>query len=287
MNDQDFKLIPFLKSVPVTDEPPEIVWQAGISLVAYGVRIGVRVNKIEHFAKVFRYFPPFWKLSTDPQVDHLFSIVAADECREKNILYWNGAESNSAADADWLISNLEPRVRLVVGEFAVRRVFVHAGVVGWKGRAIIIPAQSNQGKSTLVREFVKLGAVYYSDEFAVIDAAGRIHPYPKLISIREKWAAEGKQIDYPIEAFGGKQGKKPLILGKVLLTEFTSGKVRQLHELSQGSGILELLRHTISTQNNPARTLLYLQIATKNAEFWQGKRGEAVEFARQILFSGK
>ena len=59
------------------------------------------------------------------------------------------------------------------------RVFVHAGVVGWKGHAIVIPGRSRSGKTTLVAELVKAGAEYYSDEFAVLDAEGRVHPFPE------------------------------------------------------------------------------------------------------------
>jgi serine kinase of HPr protein (carbohydrate metabolism regulator) len=58
-------------------------------------------------------------------------------------------------------------------------LFVHAGVVAWRGRAVLIPGASNAGKSTLVAELVRRGATYYSDEYAAIDAAGRVHPYAR------------------------------------------------------------------------------------------------------------
>ena len=37
------------------------------------------------------------------------------------------------------LSGFESVARLSVAELAPRRVFVHAGVVGWKGRAIVVP----------------------------------------------------------------------------------------------------------------------------------------------------
>lgn len=37
-------------------------------------------------------------------------------------------------------------IRVVIGEFAVDRVFMHAGAVGWNGKAIIIPGESFKGK---------------------------------------------------------------------------------------------------------------------------------------------
>jgi hypothetical protein len=68
-----------------------------------------------------------------------------------------------------------------VDEAMVRRLSglaaVHAGVVGWNGGAAILPGPSHAGKTTLVAELLRHGAVYFSDEYALIDAEGRVHPY--------------------------------------------------------------------------------------------------------------
>ena len=80
---------------------------------------------------------------------------------------------------------LDSQLRIHIGEHSPEGIFVHAGVVGHLGRALVIPGVSFAGKTTLVRELVRAGAIYYSDEFAVIDVEGRIHPYAKPLSIRE------------------------------------------------------------------------------------------------------
>jgi len=76
------------------------------------------------------------------------------------------------------VSLLTGRVSRYIALWARRRVFVHAGVVAWQGRAVLIPGRTLSGKSWLVRALVRAGAEYYSDEFAVLDARGRVHPYP-------------------------------------------------------------------------------------------------------------
>ncbi len=50
-------------------------------------------------------------------------------------------------------------------EIAVRsdKVFMHAGVVSWKEKAIVFPGFSNKGKTRLTMEFIRRGAEYYSD----------------------------------------------------------------------------------------------------------------------------
>ena len=72
-----------------------------------------------------------------------------------------------------------------VANYAPDRVFVHAGVVGWKGRALVLPGTSFAGKTTLVAELVRAGATYYSDEYAVVDEQGRVHPYPRDLQMRD------------------------------------------------------------------------------------------------------
>jgi len=71
-----------------------------------------------------------------------------------------------------------------IAETAHDRFFVHAGVVGWNGRAIVIPGQSKIGKTTLVEEFLRIGATYYSDEFAVFDRRGYVHPFARPLRVR-------------------------------------------------------------------------------------------------------
>jgi len=56
-------------------------------------------------------------------------------------------------------------------------LLVRAGVVGWRGRAILIPGHRGSGKSRLVMELARLGATPYSDETVALNAEGRVVPY--------------------------------------------------------------------------------------------------------------
>ena len=64
-------------------------------------------------------------------------------------------------------------------------VFLHAGVIGWRDRAFVFPGPSFAGKSTLIAELVRAGATYYSDEYAVVDEDGRVHPYARALQMRQ------------------------------------------------------------------------------------------------------
>ena len=93
---------------------------------------------------------------------------------------------DGTARRESLFDPLESHLQLYVAEWARRRIFVHAGVVGWRGRAILVPGRSFSGKTALIAAFVRAGATYYSDEYAVLDAKGRVHPYPRRLSIRSE-----------------------------------------------------------------------------------------------------
>src|SRR5262245_38101954 len=89
--------------------------------------------------------------------------------------------SDTAAD---VIDRLCARIELDLATLARGYIFIHAGVVGWRGAAILIPGMTGSGKSTLVGELVRHGAEYYSDEWAVLDATGRVHPFARPIRLR-------------------------------------------------------------------------------------------------------
>ena len=167
-----------------------------------------------------------------------------------------------------------------------RQVFLHAGVIGWKGRAIVIPASSFAGKTTLVAELVKKGALYYSDEYAVLDEDGFVHPFPKMLSLR---GSEGKfrQVDYTIESMGGKAGYEPIPVGLILLTWFDenekSSENWEPEILSGGQGILEIISHTIPIRYNPKFALNVLNKVANRAIIAKSKRGEARMFADLLL----
>ncbi|HSF31671.1 MAG TPA: hypothetical protein VLK82_14505, partial [Candidatus Tectomicrobia bacterium] len=172
-------------------------------------------------------------------------------------------------------------LHLHIAESARHRLFVHAGAVGWQGQTILIPGRSYTGKSTLVAAMVRAGATYYSDEYAVVDAAGRVHPYPKPLSLR---GGEGvKPGRYSIEMLGGATGVKPLPVGLVVVSEYRPEAVWRPRRLSAGRGVLALLANTVSARRQPAAALSTLQQVAAQATIIAGKRGEACEVVPLLI----
>jgi hypothetical protein len=180
-----------------------------------------------------------------------------------------------------VLNAFEGDLQLCVAERAPRRVFIHAGVVGWNGEAILIPGRSFTGKTTLVSELVRAGATYYSDEYAVLDARGRVHPYSRPLGLRG--TEDRRQKKYRAEELGGRTGVKPLPVGLIVVSKYKAGAKWRPRPLSPGQGALALLDNTVSIRRQPTVALDAVQQAVSQAPVIKGVRGEAHEVVGSIL----
>ena len=230
--------------------------------------------------------PPGWRRSPRAAVDGLYSLRTGVEMtrrgvRRFNLLYRGAGLLARSLKSEDVYNVFESDLRLYVAERAPRRVFIHAGVVGWKGRAILIPGRSFTGKTTLVAELVRAGATYYSDEYAVLDADGLVHPYARPLALRE---GDGlRQTRRRVEEFGGRAGKGPLPVGLVVVTRYERGARWHPRRLTPGEGVLEMLSNTVSARRSPERALTVLSKVADRAVILNGTRGEASRAAASIL----
>jgi hypothetical protein len=263
-----------------------LVWTAGISFRAYGVRVGVRVNDKDALGQLVDHLPPGWELSSSPVVERLYSFRVGGagsraNLRRFSLLYANDARVGRSLDLAQMMKLFESDLQLFVAEASPRRVFVHAGVVGWKGKAILIPGRSFTGKTSLVVELVRAGATYFSDEYAVLDSHGRVHPYPRQLWIREKSSLESER--WPVESLGGSSGVKPLPVGLVIVTRYKAGARWRPSRVTPGKGALALLDNTVSIQRRPELAFPVLSKVASEATILKGVRGEAASIVDSIL----
>jgi len=275
------------------DEFKKQEWSETICFISYGVRVGIRANRRGVLDQIFPHLPPGWKPSRSRNVDRLYTLlIGAKERlgkhRRLNLLYADDNRIAVTPRLDQSIDSLESDLQLFVAETAPRRVFIHAGVVALRGKAVIIPGRSYSGKSSLVAALVKAGAIYYSDEYAVIDEKGLIHHYARPLSIRENgYLAKPKK--YQVEALGGRAGAKPLTAGMVVVSVYQPGARWRPRELSEGEGALELMANTVSARRQPEAMLSAIRKVVSVAPVLKGNRGEArqvVDFIFQKLGNG-
>jgi hypothetical protein len=196
-------------------------------------------------------------------------------------LYGNAQRLSRTVNVDELLGVFESDLNVYIAQTTPRRFFVHAGVVGWKGRAIVMPGRSYSGKTTLVKEFLERGATYYSDEFAVFDGRGHVYPFARPLAIREKTTQ--RQTKVSAEELGGSTGVKPLPVGLLLFTQYHDSTRWQPRAMSPGKAALGLLANALSARQQPERALAFLEKAVHGARILNGARGEAKDLVRTIL----
>jgi hypothetical protein len=261
-------------------------WSYSLNFSVYGARIGVRSNRAEALTQLLPVFPPHFKYLASSNVDWQYSMYLAPRARGRSksfhVLYSNEKELVRSQDAERLVTAFDQDVQLAVAQKARGKVFVHAGVVGWRDRAVLIPGKSFTGKSTLVHALVRAGAVYYSDEFAVLDEQGRVHPFARLPALRDENSINKK---IPFEEFGGMVGTRPIPVGTVVVTRFRANAKWRPRVLTPGVGTLELLANTVNARSGQPIVLEVLTRVAKNARILKSTRGEATALAQGLLDS--
>ena len=177
---------------------------------------------------------------------------------------------------------LEGDIQIFVAEFATPHLFMHAGVVAVDGRAIIIPGRSFAGKSTLVTSLVKAGATYYSDEYAVLDAEGRVIPYPRRVSLRTGPHGPAGRLDFAHLAPQGQAEDRAIPIDLVALLRYDEEGGWDVWELDQLEAIMAMSEQTVAIQRRPADTFAILDKVARGSTVIQGTRGDVADAVTRL-----
>jgi hypothetical protein len=223
---------------------------------------------------VARHGDPRFKLTRDDDGRYLL-----ERASEQAGLTWVPL---TAGDAHDVVETLEHEVRMHAAFTAPAHVFIHAGAVALGSSAIIVPGESFSGKTTLVAALLRVGATYYSDEYAVIDTGGMLHPFPKPLAMRTLGGGP-EQKPQAAADLGAETGTAGVPLALVVLTQFRPGAHWQPSCLTPAEAILKLFEHSYQGRDRPEMTLRTLRRALAGAVALTGERGEADETAQLLV----
>jgi hypothetical protein len=250
-----------------------------VAVEAFGVTVAVTADP-EHFAAVSDFLPPRARPARHPPERGRFALVKDTDggllrvvCDEKPIA--------GPFDLRLALGILDAELRMYIALHAPNHVFVHAGVVGVEERAIVLPGRSFAGKTTLVAALVEAGAEYWSDEYAVLDADGLVHPYPKPLSVRINDTRDTDE--QPVESLGWRAGDRPLPIAVIAFTNYRPGAAWALRARTAGEGAVKLLEHAIAARSRPEQVLAAVRRAATDALVLEGERGEAGLAAGALL----
>ena len=250
-----------------------------LAFTAYGVPVAV-THAAEFTQSIDEILPPGWQ-PCDPETASLHFTVTRNQENDVDIAV-DGHHLLTTSSVDLALGVLDPQIRAHIALHAPDFIFVHAGAVAVDGRGVMLPGLTFTGKTTLVAELARAGAEYYSDEYAVLDADGRMHPYARPLAIRPDGAAE-PATPTPVAALDGVAGQQPVDVGLIAVTQYRPGAKWSPREMTAGVALLALLSNTIPARTRSDEALRALAAASEGAVAVETERGEADETAEAIL----
>ena len=226
----------------------------GLAFECYGARIGVSTNENRIFDLLPKYLPVKSDLISLSAIENNFTLLKVDPAgsagrRSTYCLYDSECLVLNTPDLDVALEQLASELDAVVALEASPSLFVHAGVVGWHGGAIVIPGRSMTGKTSLVLALVTAGATYYSDEYAVFDRQGQIHPFPRPMHLRVGQNGEWQKIT--AESLGSRVATSALPVALIVATQYDPQARWSPRLLEPGQAVLQLFDNTVDALRRP------------------------------------
>lgn len=247
----------------------------------YGVSVTLVADTPDLLAQMAEWLPPAWQGDASGVAPISFEIQP-DGLREFKLLRDRAPKERGALHE--VIGSFEMQLRNHVAENAPDHVFIHAGAVSHAGRGIVIPGGSFSGKTTLVRELVRAGATYYSDEYAVIDRSGLLHPYPKPLAIRDDETGYRGKSYHPPERLGASTGVSAVRIGMLVSTQYRRDAVWEPARLTPAEALMELIPHSFPPRERAPETLATLAAAFDTDVIGlRSVRGDAAALAPTLL----
>jgi hypothetical protein len=252
---------------------------AALSLEAFGVQLELTLGDAGLEGRLSDILPPGWRPCEAGESAGRFGLREnGADAYEVTI---NGLPALEYGTLEVAVTMLDAQMRLFIAANARDWLFVHAGVVAHDGRALVIPGSSFSGKTTLVQALVQAGAKYYSDEYAVLDEDGLVHPYPRPLSIRS--SGENAARKRAAAEIGAVARDEPATLAAVAVTRYRAGSEWRPKRVSSGHGMVALLANTVPAQERPEQSLRTVRRAVTGATVLEGERGEADPVASALL----
>jgi len=256
---------------------------------AFGLRIRIWIYDASMLKAVIERLPPHWRAAEagDGAVSRTFRIEHTDCFPEKRSPagVWLTSDDKMLAWAptnDLILDAVESQLQQYVAEYAEPFLFVHAGVVRWRGVTIILPGASYSGKSTLVAALVDAGATYYSDEYAVLNHDGQVMPYGRRLSLRDGPLGPAGRLNLSRNGPRPEDARHPAPIDLVLFSTYRQGANWSHEPLDHLMALMALCEHTVAIQRRPADTFAILGKVAKSAHVYRGVRGDLESVVRWV-----
>ena len=248
-----------------------------IAFDSFGVSIALTTNEDASMEDLRALVPPHSTSCSPDDVQHRlllrrtqagpydvrYELKEGEQLSEQDPLAWVA----TAVERSFALAMIDSYVHNTVALYAPDHVFVQRAVVAYDDRALVMPGKPLTGRTTFVKALVAAGLTYVSDEYAIFDREGRVHPYAR--------ALDGTVAEVATE---------PLSVGAVLVTSYWPGAAWQPVRQTSGAGLLALMSHSVGGQERPDLALGAMKAAMATEPVvLETRRGEADEATEQLL----
>jgi hypothetical protein len=258
-------------------------WAAEGTYSAFGVRWALKVDDVTAFGVLVDRMVPGAVAAPAQHVSRSYelSTLPAGAGVEPGsfVLRADGVALAESTDLSEVAEAFERDLEWSVAERSPRRVFLRAGVVGWRDRAIVLPGGPGAGKSTLVRALVGLGATCFSERYAVLDG-NHVHAYPARLPM---WTEPGMPRAFGVDGSGITREPAPVPVGIVVFAHYRPGALWRPKLLGRGQTLLGLFNQALAIRRDPERVLRVLDAVSRGSRGLEGVRGDAGAVARFLL----
>ncbi len=178
-------------------------------------------------------------------------------------------------------------------------VLLHAAAATWDGRAVVLPAPMESGKTTTVTGLLLAGFGYLTDEAAAVSLTDlHVEPFHKSLSVdngswpvlaglREQDAGGmPAQWQVPVSSLGTSSLSSRAPVAFVVLPKYVAGADTVLEPLTPATAALELCASTFQFLADPIRNLEGLATLCRTVECYRltiGDLDAAVTLVRELV----
>jgi len=230
--------------------------------------------------EVYQLLPPTDPSTRKPDLEYRFErCVHGEELLGFEALRSDGSLIKRSRSAQAVAQTVASELHFEIASHSTGFVFVHAGVVSWNDRAVVLPGRSMSGKSTLVQALVREGATYLSDEYAVVDASGLVHPYARALGLRNE---QGVTVATPPTDLTARIGTSPVRIAVIAFLTYEPDGSWSVEDISESTAALGLIDNTVRARELPESTMKAAAV-TGAALCLKGHRGDAEDAAARLI----
>ena len=226
-----------------------------------GHHVAVRSNAAEVLAWVERGFQQMLASESTGTIGRL----EVHQEGGKYYLQWNDSTDPKEGELGLILVSLKNEVirRLIRARSDL--LWLHAAAAAYRGKAVVIPAISGQGKSTLVTNLCRKGWEFLSDDLIALDSAsGEVLAFPLTPAVRNGHIGEGpvyhlSELRKTVIPLGpGSVRRESTPIGALVFPAFGPGVPSALVRTSPANAVLVLLKNCVNFQDHREEAVRHL-----------------------------